>query len=91
MKQHQDPMNRTESDAVTEIKTEVLHYLAEHPSAADSVEGIRQWWLLERIGRYSLRRVQLAVDQLVYAGYLEPRRLSDGRLVYSFHGKGEER
>ena len=67
---------------LSEIKTEVLGYLEEHPDAADSVEAIQQWWLLQRVSRFSRERIQKALDQLVEAHLVDRRRLSDGHEVY---------
>ena len=67
---------------LSEIKAEVLGYLEEHPNAADSVEAIQQWWLLQRVSRYSRERIQKALDQLVEDHLIERSRLSDGHEVY---------
>lgn len=67
---------------LSEIKAEVLDYLEEHPNAADSVEAIQQWWLLQRVSRFSREKIQKALDQLVEAHLVERRRLSDGHEVY---------
>lgn len=32
----------------TSITREILTYLRNHPDAQDSIEGIMQWWLLEK-------------------------------------------
>jgi Fe2+ or Zn2+ uptake regulation protein len=68
--------------ALSEIKSEVLGYLEEHPDAADSVEAIQQWWLLQRVSRFSHERIQKVLDQLVEAHLVERLRLSDGHEVY---------
>ena len=75
-------MSRNQN-TVTEIQTEVLGYLEEHPEAADSVEAIQRWWLLQRIARYSRSLVQQALDGLVVAQRVERRVLGDGREVYA--------
>jgi hypothetical protein len=72
-----------EQNALIEIQAEVLGYLDEHPEAADSVEAIQRWWLLQRIARYSRERVQQALDGLVAARMVERRMLGDGREVYA--------
>ena len=75
-------MSRNQN-TVTEIQAEVLGYLDEHPEAADSVEAIQRWWLLQRIARYSRSLVQQALDGLVAAQRVERRVLGDGREVYA--------
>jgi hypothetical protein len=73
----------TSRKTLIEIQTEVLGYLDEHPEAADSVEAIQRWWLLQRVARYSRDRVQRALDGLVAAHQVERRVLGDGREVYA--------
>jgi hypothetical protein len=72
-----------EQSILMEIQAEVLGYLDEHPEAADSVEAIQRWWLLQRIARYSRSLVQQALDGLVAAQRVERRVLGDGREVYA--------
>jgi len=58
------PMPR---DAQHGVGERVLQYLSEHPDAADSLDGIRQWWLW-REGEDeggSAADVQAALDRLV--------------------------
>jgi Fe2+ or Zn2+ uptake regulation protein len=43
-------------------------YLAEHPQAADTAEGIQRWWLVPMYGEVSLGSVQQALSQLEGAG-----------------------
>jgi len=43
---------------------QILHYLVDHPDAADTVDGIRQWWLLEGEERSSAE-VRAVLERLV--------------------------
>ncbi len=52
------------------IGHEILAYLLEHPDAGDTVEGIVQWWLLERKIRNEERLVREALSELVNRGLL---------------------
>lgn len=69
-------------DTVTGIQAGILEYLAEHPGAADSVDGIRTWWLLRRIARFSSSRVQQALDGLEQAELVRRIVLEDGGVLY---------
>lgn len=57
-------------------------YLAAHPGAADSVEGIRQWWLPEALGHVSLLVLRAVLDRMVRRGELRCVRLADGKDLY---------
>jgi hypothetical protein len=61
----------------TQVTREILAYLTEHPDAADTLEGIAEWWLLEQHIKCSLNHVQGAVDELVADGLLI-KRSSEG-------------
>jgi hypothetical protein len=46
----------------------ILRYLNEHPDAADTAAGIRQWWLPIEDRECSAAAVQAALDLLVAQG-----------------------
>ena len=75
-------MKHEDYETISSIQADVLGYLDMHPDAADSSDGIRQWWLLKQIARRSQARVQAALDELVRAGLIQAHQLEDGRLVY---------
>ena len=58
----------------TQLTHEILAYLAEHPDAEDTLEGIVEWWLLEQQIKCRTAHVQEAIDELVAGGLLVERR-----------------
>jgi len=56
-----------------EIQSEILAHLLAHPEAEETLEGIAEWWLLERTIERRLREVEAALDRLVAEGLLERR------------------
>ena len=54
-------------------------YLEEHPEAADSLEGIRQWWLPDRLRDAVLDEdLEMAIAQLIASGEIQRNTLPDG-------------
>lgn len=43
----------------------ILRYLAEHPNAADTADGILQWWMLKQSISDEEKVVEQALDSLV--------------------------
>jgi hypothetical protein len=54
-----------------EITKQVLSYFLHNPQAADTLEGIARWRLLEERLQRSLRQTDEAVRWLVEKGYLQ--------------------
>jgi hypothetical protein len=50
------------------IAREILAYLQEHPEAQDNIEGIMQWWLLERDISFQAKLLREALAGLVKDG-----------------------
>lgn len=67
---------------LSDIQSEVLGYLEEHPSGSDTAEGIRQWWLFQRMAKYSQHNVQKALDQLTAARLIDVQLLENGKEVF---------
>jgi hypothetical protein len=60
----------------------ILAYLAEHPDADDTLEGVMEWWLLEQRIKHWTAEVQAALAGLVAEGLLLERRDRAGRTHY---------
>ena len=65
-----------------QIGYDILAYMAEHPDAQDTTEGIIEWWLSERPARPSASRVEEALAELVTLGLVLARRSEDARTYY---------
>lgn len=66
----------------TQTIQEILAYLAEHPDAQDTLEGIAEWWLLERRIVQCTGEVREALDDLVAQDLLLERKGKDERSHY---------
>jgi hypothetical protein len=49
----------------------VLDYLAEHPQAMDTVEGIAEWWVMREQVRVDVRLLERVLHRLTEQGVLE--------------------
>lgn len=63
--------------------TAITNYLRAHPNAADSVEGIMQWWLPQQQNPVDINEMQHALDYLVDTGAVSRTVLLDGRMLYT--------
>lgn len=70
---------------MSRIAHEVLVYLAEHPNSQDTLEGIVEWWMLEREIKRRTGLVREALVDLVAQGLILERRGSDSRVHYQIN------
>jgi hypothetical protein len=70
------------SDERSWVAYEILSYLAEHPEAQDTLEGIVQWWLLEQEIKHWTEEVKAALADLVVEGLVIEDKGVDGRAHY---------
>jgi hypothetical protein len=66
-------------DAVRRAADQVREYLANHPNAADTVDGIAAWWL----PGVPVSVAQTALDRLVREGFMKRNPVTGGRPQYS--------
>lgn len=68
---------------VKQITEEIVSYLKNHPNAADTVEGITEWWLLSLRTNITTKLVQQALDFLVSKSEMKFKVNLSGKKVYS--------
>lgn len=62
------------------LQREIQRYCAQHRNAADTVEGVRRWWISD--SSCPLDDVEQALEGLVQTGVLARRTLPDGNVIY---------
>jgi hypothetical protein len=77
-----DSVKRPRTAGSRDIAKEILAYLAEHPRAEDTLEGIVQWWLLEREIQRGTTEVQTALAMLTAQALVLEKRGPDARIRY---------
>ncbi len=70
------------SKEISDVEYEILTYMAKHPDAQDTLEGIVQWWLLERNIEHQSALVKKVLNDLARKGLILENRNRDERLRY---------
>ena len=71
------------SNEVHQIIAALRGYLARHPDAADTVEGVANWWIPSQRFEMLMPHVERALELLVKQGDLSRHIREDGRCVYT--------
>ena len=74
----------------SKIGNEILAYLIENPMAQDTLEGIVEWWLLEREIKFETARVKEALSDLVARGLVIEHKGMDLQINYRINQKKYE-
>ena len=69
----------------SQISHEILAYLVEHPEARDTLEGILEWWLLERKIKRQKDQVKEALTELVARGLVLEHEGGNSQTHYSIN------
>lgn len=77
-------MSQLDTDIV-QIAHEIMQYLQRHPNAADSLNGIAQWWLARQRYQNALDKVNLALDLLIKQNYIKRTDNRHGQTIYKFN------
>jgi DNA-binding IclR family transcriptional regulator len=62
-------MNSRQSDE--EVAQDILGYLAEHPRAMDTAEGIAEWWIMRQQIRVNVAALTRVLRGMTERGLLE--------------------
>ena len=73
-----------------QIDNEILAYLVDHPNAQDTLEGIVDWWLLERAIKFQEAQVKKSLADLVAKGFVIKHKGMDSQINYRINQKKYE-
>lgn len=68
--------------SVNPIAEDIARYLQAHPDAADSVEGIRQWWLPRVRLEEATAQIEGALEELLERGVVVRQVMPDGTILF---------
>lgn len=68
-------------DPPNDLASQILGYLVRYPQAADSVDGVVRFWLVEG-GPRRHADVRRSLDRLTEKGWVDRRANRDGTTVY---------
>ena len=74
----------------SEIVCEILTYLKDHPEAQDTLDGVVQWWMLERKIIQQTALVKEALAELVKKGVVLERKTRSAPPRYCLNLKRAE-
>ena len=70
-------------DKLATLSKVILRYLDAHSDAADTAEGISQWWVAQQRYQDSKAEVERALAELVQQNLVKRSTLADGTVIYS--------
>lgn len=76
-----------DSAELATLEQAITCYVNEHPSAADAVEGVANWWLAESGINASRQKVLQALENLVQTGFLSKQKLRDNSVIYTLSAR----
>jgi hypothetical protein len=73
--------------AKPDVTREVLSYFLRNPRAADSLEGVAGWRLMDEVVRRRVDETRIALDWLVAEGFLQAVSTSSSGPIFSLNEK----
>jgi hypothetical protein len=70
------------SDNKSQVQRGILNYLAQHPHAKDTLQGIIEWWLVDSRPTPGVADVREALDELVQRGWILVTKRSPSNTLY---------
>jgi hypothetical protein len=77
-----DARDQREPDRASEVSLRILRYLEQNPNAADTLDGILEWWLPKQSIYEQEKIVQQALDGLIEQELIITKRSTDMRKHY---------
>jgi Fe2+ or Zn2+ uptake regulation protein len=77
--------DRPNQSQTWKVAVQILRYLNEHPDAADTANGIIEWWLLKQSISEAEDVVKQALDMLIDRNLINFVTSADGRKHYYFN------
>jgi hypothetical protein len=74
-------------EELPEVRQEILDYLAKHPGATDSLQGVATWWLKGHRSSGELKELMMALQALTKEGRITRTKLADGLVSYKLAKK----
>ncbi len=72
----------TDESSKANIRKEILQYMQTHPDAADSLNGIVNWWLSSKYSAEDMKKVEGVLEQLIKDGLVKKVVLIDKTILY---------
>lgn len=66
-----------------EQREAILRYLAAHPHAADTVDGVVSWWLPLQRYKDTHEDIEKILEDLANEGHLLKKNLPDNKVIYT--------
>lgn len=73
-----------------EVSHDVLSYMFENANASDTLEGIVQWWLLDRKIMHNVSEVRAVLDELAAKKLVIETRMPDEKIHYRINRRKEK-
>jgi len=67
---------------IAQLSEEILRYLRTHPEAADTLDGVIEWWLPRQHRKVARERVQQALDHLIARGLVTKTILAGRHCIH---------
>ena len=81
----------TAPESPQQLVRRILSYFLRNPQAADTLEGVARWRLLEETVYQNLEETKRALDWLVSAGFLVELEVPGSERVFRLNrGKGDD-
>lgn len=83
-------MDKNKEFIAASLREALMNYLQGHPHAADTLEGITQWWLTGVDPAVTPSMIQQALDELILEKKISSDVLGDGSVLY-FHSRKQNK